>query len=58
MRQPTSLNEAEIQAFTDQALLNKLQTQKRRIPFVVAMWVITGSIMGTVLTIGIFAILT
>ena len=58
MRQPTSLNEAESQAFTDQALFTKRQTQKGRMPFVVAMWVIAGAIMGTVLTIGIFAILT
>ena len=28
MRQSTSLNEAEIQAFTDQALFTKPQTQK------------------------------
>ena len=58
MRQPTSLNEAEIQAFTDQALFTKPQTQKGSVPFVVAMWVIAGVIMGTVLTIGIFTILT
>ena len=58
MRQSTSLNEAKIQAFTDQALFTKPQTQKGRMPFVVAMWVIAGAIMGTVLTIGIFTILT
>ena len=58
MRQSTSLNEAEIQAFTDQVLFTKPQTQKGRVPFVVAMWVIAGAIMGTVLTIGIFTILT
>ena len=58
MRQSTSLNEAEIQAFTDQALFTKLQTKKGRMPFVVAMWVIAGAIVGTVLTIGIFTILT
>ena len=58
MRQSTSLNEAEIQAFTDQALFTKPQTRKGRMPFVVAMWVIAGAIMGTVLTIGIFTILT
>ena len=58
MRQSTSLNEAEIQAFTGQALFAKPQTQKGRMPFVVAMRVIAGAIMGTVLTIGIFTILT
>ncbi len=58
MRQLTSLNEAEIQAFTDQALFTKPQTQKGRMPFVVAMWVIAGAIMGTVLTISIFTIST
>ena len=58
MRQSTSLNESEIQAFTDQELFTKPQTQKGRVPFVVAMWVIAGAIMGTVLTIGIFTILT
>ena len=46
MRQSTSLNEAEIQAFTDQALFNKPQTQKGKVPFVVAMWVTAGAIMG------------
>ena len=57
MRQSTSLNEAEIQAFTDQALFAKPQTQKGKMPLV-AMWIIAGAIMGTVLTIGIFTILT
>ena len=32
MRQSTSLNEAEIQAFTDQALFAKPQTQKGKMP--------------------------
>ena len=58
MRQSTSLNEAEIQAFTDQALFTKPQTQKGEMPFFVAMWVIAGSIMGITITIGIFTILT
>ena len=58
MRQSTSLDEAEIQACTDQALFAKPQTQKGRVPFVVAMWVIAGAIMGAVLTIIIFTILT
>jgi hypothetical protein len=57
MRQSTSLNEAEIQAFTDQALFAKPQTQKGQMPSV-AMWTMAGVIMGTVLTIGIFTILT
>jgi hypothetical protein len=39
-------------------LFTKLQTQKGRVPFAVAMWGIAGVIMGTVLTIGIFTILT
>ena len=58
MRQSTSLNEAEIQAFTDQALFAKPQTQKEKVPFVVAMWVIAGAVMDTIITIGIFMILT
>ena len=58
MRQSTSLNEAEIQAFTDQVLFTKPQTQKGKVPFVVAMWVIAGAIMGAIITIGIFTILT
>ena len=57
MRQSTSLTEAEIQAFTDQALFAKPQTQKGRMPFIFAMWVIAGAIMDTVLMIGIFTIL-
>jgi len=57
MRQSTSLNEAKIQAFTDQALFAKPQTQKGKMPSV-AMWTMAGVIMGTVLTIGIFTILT
>ena len=57
MRQSTSLNEAEIQAFIDQALFAKPQTQKGRMPLV-AMWIMAGAIMGTVLTIGIYTILT
>ena len=57
MRQSTSLNEAEIKAFTDQALFAKPQTQKGKMPLV-AMWIMAGAIMGTVLTIGIFKILT
>ena len=57
MRQSTSLNEAKIQAVTNQALFAKLQTQKGRMPLV-AMWLIAGAIMGTVLTIGILTILT
>ena len=57
MRQSTSLNEAEIQAFTDQALFGKPQTQQGKMPLV-AMWIMAGAIMGTVLTIGIFKILT
>ena len=58
MRQSTSLNEAEIQAFTDQALFAKPQTQKGKMPLV-AMWIMAGAtFMGTVLTIGIFTILT
>ena len=32
--------------------------KKGRMPSVVAMWLIVGAIMGTVLTIGIFTILT
>ena len=46
MRQSTSLNEAEIQAFTDQAFFTKPQTQKGRMPFVAAMWVIAGGYYG------------
>jgi len=51
------MNEAEIQAFTDQVLFAKPQTQKGRVPLV-AMWIMAGAIMGTVLTIGIYTILT
>jgi len=57
MRRSTSLNEAEIKAFTDQALFAKSPTLKGRVPLV-AMWIMTGAIMGTVLTIGIFTVLT
>ena len=57
MRQSTSLNEAEIQAVTDQAFFAKPQTQKGKMPLV-AMWLMAGTIMGTVLTIGILTILT
>ena len=56
MRQSTSLNESEIKAFTDQALFAKSPTLKGRVPLV-AMWIMEGAIMGTVLTIGIFVIL-
>jgi hypothetical protein len=37
-------------------LFAKLQTQKGKMPLV-AMWIMEGAIMGTVLTIGIFVIL-
>jgi hypothetical protein len=57
MRQSTSLNEAEIKAFTDQALFAKSPTLKGRVPLV-AMRVMAGAIMGIVLTIGICTILT
>jgi len=57
MRQSTSLNEAEIKAFTDQALFTKSPTLKGRVPLV-AMWIMVGAIMGIVLTIGILTILT
>ena len=57
MRQSTSLNGAEIMAFTDQALFTKSATLKGRMPLI-AMWIMVGAIMGAVLTIGIFAILT
>ena len=57
MRQSTSLNEAEIEAFTDQTLFAKSPTLKGRVPLV-AMWIMAGAIMGTVLTIGIYTILT
>ena len=57
MRQSTSLNEAEIKAFTDQALFAKPPTQKGTMPLVV-MWMMAGAIKGIVITIGIFAILT
>ena len=56
MRQSTSLNEAEIKAFTDQALF-ATPTQKGSTPLI-AMWVIAGAVMATVLTVGIFTILT
>ena len=52
MRQSTSLNEDKIQAFTDQALIAKPQTQKGKMPLI-AMWIMAGAIIGTVLTIGI-----
>jgi hypothetical protein len=57
MRQLTSLNEAEIKAFTAQALFAKLQTQKANMPLI-AMWIMAGAIVGTALTIGILMILT
>ena len=57
MRQSTSLNEAKIKAFTDQALFAKPPTQKGTMPLV-AMWMMAGAIKGIVITIGIFAILT
>jgi hypothetical protein len=52
MRQSTSLNEAEIKAFIDQALFAKPPTQKGTMPLI-AMWIMAGAIVGTVLTIGI-----
>lgn len=55
MRQSTSLNEAEIIAFTDQALFTKPQTKKGMMPLI-AIWIMTGAIIGTILTIGIFTI--
>ena len=55
MRQSTSLNEAEIKAFTDQALFTKPQTKKGMMPLI-AIWIMAGAIIGTVLTIGIFTI--
>jgi hypothetical protein len=57
MRQSTSPNEVEIQAFTDQALFAKPQTKKGKMPLI-AMWIMAGAIMGAVLTIAIFVILT
>ena len=57
MRQSTLVNEAEIKAFTGQALFTKPPTLKGRMPLI-AMWIMAGAIMGAVLTIGIFAILT
>ena len=51
------MNEAEIKAFTGQALFTKPPTLKGRMPLI-AMWIMAGAIMGAVLTIGIFAILT
>jgi hypothetical protein len=57
MRQSTSLNEAEIKAFTDQALFAKPPTQKGTMSYV-AMWIMAGAIMGIIITIGIFVILT
>ncbi|MDC1408372.1 hypothetical protein N8524_08620 [Candidatus Puniceispirillum sp.] len=57
MRQSTSLNEVEIKAFADQALFTKSPTLKGRMPLI-AMWIMAGAIMGAVLTIGIFVILT
>ena len=57
MRQSTSLNEVEIKAFTDQALFTKSPTLKGRMPLI-AMWIMAGAIMGAVLTIDIFVILT
>ena len=56
MRLSTSLNEAEIKAFTDQALFAKPPTLKGRMPLI-TMWIEAGAIMDTVLTIGIFTIL-
>ena len=52
MRQSTSLNEAEIKAFTDQALFTKSLTLKGRMPLI-AMWIMAGATIGAVLTIGI-----
>ena len=57
MRQSKSLNEAEIKAFTDQALFTKLPNLKGRMSLIV-MWIMAGAIIGAVLTIGIFVILT
>jgi hypothetical protein len=57
MQQLTSLNEAEIRAFTDQALFSKLLTQKGKTSLI-AMWIMAGTIFATGLTIGIFMILT
>jgi len=57
MRQSTLVNEAEIKAFTGQALFTKSPTLNGRMPLI-AMWIMAGAIMGAVLTIGIFAILT
>ena len=57
MRQSTSLNEAEIRAFTDQTLFAKSPTLEGRVPLV-AMWIMAGAIMGIVLMIGILTILT
>ena len=51
MRQSTSLNEAEIKAFTDQALFTNSPTLKGRMPLI-AMWIMAGAIIGAVLTIG------
>jgi len=55
VQQSTSLNEAEIKAFTDQALFTKPQTKKGMMPLI-AIWIMAGAIIGTVLTIGIFTI--
>ena len=57
MRQSTLVNEAEIKAFTGQALFTKSPTLKGRMPLI-AMWIMAVAIMGAVLTIGIFALLT
>ena len=52
MRQSKSLNEAEIKAFTDQALFTNSPNLKGRMPLI-AMWIMAGAIVGAVLTIGI-----
>jgi hypothetical protein len=57
MRQSTSLNEAEIKAFIDQALFTKSLTLKGRMSLI-AMWIMAGAIIDAVLTIGIFVVLT
>jgi hypothetical protein len=56
-RQSTSLNEAEITAFTDRVLFTKSPILKGRMPLI-AVWIMVGAIMGNVLTIGIFVFLT
>ena len=57
MNQLKSLSEAEITAFTDQALFAKPPTPRGRMPLI-AKWIMAGTIMSAVLTIGIFTILT